>query len=83
MLLGLRGRLAWPDACEVIRQAALGLQCAHDAGMVHRDVKPGNLFLTHGGVVKIIDLGLARVADNKTDSIDVLDAVGSSLIKRR
>lgn len=59
-LLAEHGPLRIADACEIIRQAALGLQYAHKHGLVHRDVKPANLFLTHSGVVKVIDLGLAR-----------------------
>src|SRR5262249_56400123 len=58
-----RGPLPVADACELVRQAALGLQCAHEHGTVHRDVKPGNLILTSAGVVKVIDLGLARVRE--------------------
>lgn len=54
------GPLPVADACEVIRQAALGLQCAHENQLVHRDIKPGNLMLTSTGQVKILDLGLAR-----------------------
>ena len=54
------GPLPIPEACELIRQAALGLQCAHEHGLVHRDIKPGNLMLTAQGQVKILDLGLAR-----------------------
>ena len=57
---GLRGRLAMADACEAIRQAALGLQAAHEHALVHRDIKLSNLMLTNGGVVKLLDLGLAR-----------------------
>ena len=68
------GVLAVADACELIRQAALGLQHAHEHGMVHRDVKPSNLMLTSpagaydagpkGGLVKLLDLGLARLRDD-------------------
>jgi serine/threonine protein kinase len=60
-LIANRGPLSLPDACEVVRQVALGLHHAHDHGLVHRDIKPANLFLTSNGVVKVIDLGLARV----------------------
>jgi serine/threonine protein kinase len=49
-------------ACDYIRQAALGLQHANERGLIHRDVKPGNLLITRNppGVVKILDMGLAR-----------------------
>lgn len=54
------GRLDVADACELARQAALGLQVAYEHGLVHRDVKPSNLMLTPDGRVKLLDLGLAR-----------------------
>src|SRR5207249_5601176 len=57
-----RGRLSLTEACEYARQAALGLQHAHEQGMVHRDIKPHNLMLTPQGRVKILDFGLARLA---------------------
>lgn len=47
-------------ACQFARQAALGLQHAHEKVMVHRDIKPQNLMLTRDGRVKILDFGLAR-----------------------
>ena len=56
------GPLPVAEACELVRQAALGLDCAHQNQLVHRDVKPSNLILTRGGVVKVLDLGLARFA---------------------
>jgi len=55
------GPLLIPDACEIIHQAALGLQHAHEHGLVHRDVKPSNLMLSSQGIVKLLDLGLARL----------------------
>jgi serine/threonine protein kinase len=59
-LVAQRGPLPVAQACEYARQAALGLQHAHERGMVHRDVKPSNLLVTHGGtLVKLLDLGLA------------------------
>lgn len=56
-----RGRLAVADACEIIRQAALGLAAIDEHGLVHRDIKPSNLLLTESGQVKLLDLGLARI----------------------
>jgi len=58
-----KGPLSATMACHFIRQAALGLQHAHQQGMVHRDIKPQNLMLTRQGVVKILDFGLARLTE--------------------
>lgn len=57
-----KGPLPIPLACDFIRQAALGLQHAHQQGLVHRDIKPGNLMVTGTGTVKVLDLGLVRMS---------------------
>ena len=63
-LVKARGPLPVANACNYIHQAALGLQHAHEHGMVHRDIKPSNLMLARQGnraVVKVLDFGLAKV----------------------
>jgi tRNA A-37 threonylcarbamoyl transferase component Bud32 len=64
-VLRKKGPLPVLHACVYIRQAALGLQHAHERGMVHRDIKPHNLMLTPKGQVKILDFGLAKLASEK------------------
>jgi tRNA A-37 threonylcarbamoyl transferase component Bud32 len=62
-----QGPLPLATACDCVRQAALGLQHAHERGLVHRDIKPHNLLLTAQGVVKILDLGLAQLGTFTAD----------------
>lgn len=57
------GPLAVSLACNYARQAALGLQHAYDLGVVHRDIKPSNLLRDSEGVIKILDMGLARLQE--------------------
>lgn len=66
-------------ACELARQAALGLQYAHEQGLVHRDVKPSNLMLDCAGTVKVLDLGLARLLSDTSDELPAEDLGKESL----
>jgi hypothetical protein len=61
------GPMAPVRAAQYIRQAALGLQHAHEAGLVHRDVKPANILVDRGGTVRVLDLGLARFFHDDND----------------
>ncbi len=77
-LVDRRGPLPVGEACEYVRQAALGLQHAFEDGMVHRDIKPQNLMRTTRGQVKILDFGLARFA-SEVSSQGGLTAEGAML----
>jgi serine/threonine protein kinase len=69
VLVKERGPLDIWQAREYIRMAALGLQHAHERGLIHRDIKPQNLMLTAAGsVVKILDFGLARLLRRPADT---------------
>ena len=57
------GRIPPNRVLGIVAQTATSLQAAHDAGLVHRDIKPGNLLITPEGRVKITDFGIARIAD--------------------
>ena len=67
-LVKTSGPLSVPHACNFAYQTALGLQHAHEHGMVHRDIKPSNLMLAREGnkpVVKVLDFGLAKVTSER------------------
>jgi Leucine-rich repeat (LRR) protein len=63
-LVRTRGVVSVTTAVDLIAQVARGLDHAHRRGVVHRDIKPGNLLLDEHGVVKILDMGLARVLES-------------------
>gem|GEM_PF-1280056 len=58
------GAFVYETAADYIRQAALALEYAHQVGVIHRDVKPGNLLVSKTGLVKVLDLGLALLDEN-------------------
>lgn len=66
-LVRQRGPLPTNTAAGIIRQAALGLQYAHDLGLIHRDVKPGNILVTPEGRAKVSDVGLAAWMGREDD----------------
>jgi len=75
-LLGARGRLPRREAVDYVRQACAGLADVHALGIVHRDVKPSNLFLSRAADgskrVKIVDFGMAELTANATQTANGL-----------
>lgn len=63
------GPLSIERSAHYIRQAAQGLQAAHAAGLVHRDIKPANILLDRRGVIRVLDLGLARFFCDQEDPL--------------
>ncbi len=63
-LVRTKGPLSVHSACKAVRQAALALLAAHEAGLVHRDVKPSNLLADKKGQIRLLDLGLALLGED-------------------
>jgi serine/threonine-protein kinase len=68
-LVRKHGPLPYAVAADYIAQAARGLHHAHEAGLIHRDVKPANLLVNKDGVVKVLDLGLALFLEDTDASL--------------
>jgi len=75
------GRLSIADAVRIARETAAGLAYAHRHGVLHRDVKPGNILLTDDGHAQVADFGIARAVDQQSDAgePDRLTQTGLSL----
>ncbi len=75
--------LSWSNALPIFRQVCNGLAYAHDRGIIHRDIKPGNIMLSLGidapintASVKIVDFGIAKLVDDDGRTIQALTAAG-------
>ncbi len=77
-LIKAKGPLPQEQAASIIMQAAFGLEYAHKQGMVHRDVKPGNILVTPDGMAKVSDVGLAAFAANLVDDPRAGKIVGTA-----
>jgi serine/threonine protein kinase len=76
-LVRTRGVLSASKALDATIQAAQGLAVAHEGGIVHRDIKPSNLMIDTAGVVRILDLGLARLTGESSPDGDAITLSGS------
>ena len=70
-----KGRLSVKEATSIAIQVSMGLEAAHNHGIVHRDVKPQNIIISMDGKVKVTDFGIARAASSNTISSNVMGSV--------
>jgi CheY-like chemotaxis protein/tRNA A-37 threonylcarbamoyl transferase component Bud32 len=76
-LLDTRGHLSVPSTLAIGTQLAESLAVAHDQGVIHRDIKPQNLLLDPEGVIKVMDFGIARLAERTSSITEVGLSVGT------
>lgn len=72
LIVADEGRLEPLQAIEIIRQVALGLQAANEAGILHRDVKPGNVLISADGKAKVLDFGLSLEEKDGVDEDEII-----------
>ena len=70
-----KGKLSIKEATSIAIQVSMGLEAAHNHGIVHRDVKPQNIIISTDGKVKVTDFGIARAASSNTISSNVMGSV--------
>ena len=73
--IGKKGKLSIKVATSIAIQVSMGLEAAHNHGIVHRDVKPQNIIISTDGKVKVTDFGIARAASSNTISSNVMGSV--------
>lgn len=72
LIVAEHGALPALEAIEIIRQVAQGLRAAHEAGILHRDVKPGNVLISADGRAKVLDFGLSMDEKNDSDEEEII-----------
>ena len=72
LIVAEHGALPALEAIEIIRQVAQGLRAAHEAGILHRDVKPGNVLISADGHAKVLDFGLSMDEKNDADEEEII-----------
>lgn len=77
------GKLAFEDAAGYVLQAARGLQYAHSRGIIHRDIKPDNIMVNEHGIVKIADMGLAKMNTVTERSVGIDNADAEALSREQ
>jgi len=73
------GRLGWRTALSIVRDACSSLAEAHELGIIHRDLKPANIHLGANDIVKVLDFGIARIANSEVDDGNELTRMGQMI----
>src|SRR5687768_12617391 len=73
-----RGPIPIDEALSIAKQIAEALEAAHEQGIIHRDLKPANIKITPDGTVKVLDFGLAKLAESRADLVRSAGASASA-----